>query len=430
MKGIGMRTPETRRGVTLIELMVAVSIFSLMVVVIFSMLATAQRSMKSDMARDAAEGTGTRLIDRIGRDIRESSYAYVHAGDWLAGHDGTGAVAILVARNYFSASPATGGVAQVPGISDEGWQQCPNPACPWSNFQTALGTDPKFPNAILARPTRNNPQSGSVPSVPLSFAFSDNDARGRLFGHLAAGANCPFCDTALSTDAYFGGLLVFSPRRADRSYSYGGSSGYETRWESMIFYCPFRDPNTGLYSMRRYQFYAASLPAGASPPSLVDLLDFNGNGVIETPPMTRTDGTLALDAEGEAFHLQPNSGRNDLRYVKWDNAAGRAFEILVNRQAGTASVRSQGGAFDSGGFVTMNLEMFQFGLGVSDFDVSTFINNPSWPVGGNAVNPAGVMEPGVVRVTFQVDRPGPFATRAGQLGQEESVQTTMLRPQN
>jgi len=423
-----MRERNAGSGFTLIETMVAIAVFSLLVVAIFQIIAIAQRTMRSEVARDEAEGTGTRWIDSLGRDVRESSYAYVYAGDWLATRDGAGAVAINVARNYFSASPASGGNALAPGISDESWLQCPNPACPWCNVGSSGASVPKIPYAHLARPSRNNGQAGSPTTPPPSFFSSDADARGRLFAHLVAGANCPFCNTALSTEAFFGGLLVFSPRRADRSYSYGGASGYEALWESMVFYCPFRDPGTGSYNVRRYVFYASSLAGGGQTPSLVNILDFNGNGIIESPPMVSQAGQFVLDAQGEAFHLQPGGGRNDLRYARWDSAAGRGFEILVNRATGAAAVTVTGGAF--AGTTNLNLGFTQFGLGVSDFDVSTFINNPSWFVGAAQINPTGVVEPGVVRITFQVDRTGATRSSHGNLGQEESVQTTMLRPQN
>jgi hypothetical protein len=68
-------------------------------------------------------------------------------------------------------------------------------------------------------------------------------------------------------------------------------------------------------------------------------------------------------------------------------------------------------------------------VGLSDFEASTFLNNPSWPVGANVINPLGVAETGVVRVTLQVDRPS-NPTRGAGMGREESVQTTTLRPRN
>jgi hypothetical protein len=102
----------------------------------------------------------------------------------------------------------------------------------------------------------------------------------------------------------------------------------------------------------------------------------------------------------------------------------------VDRATGSARVLVQGGAFATGGYLTLNLEMLLFGVGVTDCDVSTFINNPSWFVGAAQTNPAGVVEPGIVRIALQVDRPGSGGNTPGFLGREETVQTTMLRPQN
>jgi prepilin-type N-terminal cleavage/methylation domain-containing protein len=411
---------------TLIELLITVAIFALMIAAIFQILVSAQGNMNSGLALNSVEGTAREMIASIGRDVRESSYAYIFAGDWLA-TGGAGAVSIVEARNYFSSTPGVGGATLAPGLANEGGGQCPNAACTWCNHTEGANLVPTVPNAFLARPVRNNPQTPGPSSPPPSFSFSAGDARGRLFGHLGPGDPCPFCNTALAADVFFGGLLLFSPRRADNSFSYGGDSGYEAVWESMVFYCPFRNPNTGNYEMRRYAFFASDVPgAGGPPANLFDLLDFDGNGVIESPPMTDQTGNFVLDADGERFCLVPAASGtgNDLLYTRW--ATGRLFRIQVDRATGAATVTVTGGAFP--GTHTIPLRMKRFALGLSDFDASTFINNPSWNPGA-PVNPTGVMEPGIVRITLQVDRPGQ-SRRGNVMDHEETVQTTALRPRN
>lgn len=417
-----------RRGVTLIEMLVATAIFSLLVAAIFQVVTTSQKAMRNDAARASAEDAATRIIDRLGKDVRESSYAYIYAGDWVALRGG-GAVTISVARNYFSATPYVGSTTLVPGIADEGWGQCPNPACTWNNHLESGVMEITTPHAFLGRPARNNPQVAPV-SPPATFAFSAADARGRLFGDRAAGDTCPWCNAPLASEAFFGGMLLFSPRRSDRFFSYGGQTGYEVRWESMIFYCPFRDPNTGAYTLRRYVFHASALGGGPGVgPSLIDLLDFDANGVIESPPMTDGGGNFVLDADFERFSLVPSAtfSGNALVYHRADATHALSFRIEVDRDSGQAVVSVGGGPF--AGVYNVRCEVTRFSLGVSDFDVSTYINNPSWFAGGVMVNPTGVAEPGVVRVTFQVDQPtgrGP----GPDPGFQEAVQVTMLRPRN
>ncbi|MHC4599162.1 MAG: PulJ/GspJ family protein [Planctomycetota bacterium] len=423
----GKRTTFGARGFTLVELMMVVAIVALMVAAVLTILVSAQRNMRSEVAHHAVEGTATTVIDAIGKDVRESSYAYTFAGDWLAVRPVGAPVSINVARNYFSASPGLGGGALAPGLTGELGAQCPNPACTWCNHVEGAGLVMTVPHAFLARPARNNPQSGAPTNPPPAFAFSPADAKGRLFGHRAPGDACPFCSTALVDEAFFGGLLLFSPRAADRTFSYGGATGYEAQWESMIFYCPWRNPNTGNYELRRYAFFASLFTGGGPPANLIDLLDFDGNGVIESPPMTDTNGNFVLDADGERFCLVPGASGNDLLYTRWDASTGRSFRIQIDRTTAVATVTVGGGPF-AGGLVRP-LEMRRFGLGLSDFDASTFINNPSWTAGGPPVNPTGVAEPGIVRITLQVDRPG-NPTRGNLMDREETVQTTALRPRN
>lgn len=325
-----------------------------------------------------------------------------------------------MARNYFSTSPLIGGTTLVPGMANENCAQCPNPACGWSNRPGVNGYEPNPPMAFLARPIRNNPQSSAPVYPPPSLNFSPVDARGRLFGELAPGSTCPFCGSTLEQEAYFSGLCLFSPRKADGSFSYQ-AAGDEAQWESMVFYCPFY-PNPGESEIRRYAFYASQVNPDAH---LADLLDFDGNGIIESPPMTDQDGNFVLDAEGELFALQPSASGNKLLYTRWDNAAGRSFRIEVNRATGMADVTVVGGPYGGGGTVQMRLKTDRYARGLSDFEASTFINNPSWESGGSFINPTGVVELGALRVTFQVDR---WEGTPPKL--LETVHTTMFRPRN
>ncbi|GEM_PF-3206399 len=425
-----MRKETSSTGFTLLEVAVASAIFAVLAVVVCQLLRPAQTSMRTGVALNSVEGTASRLIDAVGRDVRETSYAYVFAGDWSAYRDANGVVSIDVARNYLSATPTVGGSTLAPGIADEGWSECTNPACSWAFRSQAAGVLPIVPRAFLGQPTRNNPQTGSPANPPASFSFTPSDARGRLFGHLPPGGTCPFCGFPLGAEVHFGGLMVFSPRKADRTFSYGGSSGYEPRWQSIVFYCPFRDPQTGFYDIRRYAFFAESIQdASGVPADLYDLLDFDGDLVIESPPMTDFLGAFVLDADGEQFGLAPDaSAGNRLSYARWDSALGRSFRIDVDRRTGAATVVVGGSAF--AGTHQVRTAMRKFGLGVSDFEASTFLNNPSWYAGGTRVNPEGVIEPGAVRITFQVDRPSNPSRRQTGLGFEETVQTVLLCPRN
>jgi len=409
--------------------MVAVGIFSLLVVAVFQVLGTASRAMKADIAKDSAEAVATRLIDALGRDIRESSYAYVYAGDWMASRDGTGVIGIDVARNYFSSQPWVGGSTLAPGISDEGWSQCTNATCTWAYHPETSGMTPTWPMAFLTQPTRNNIQSVAPVFPPTGFTSIASDARGRMFGHIASGGLCPYCGSTCGDEVFFGGLMIFSPRRQNHTFSYGGLSGYEPQWESMVFYAPLNDGN-GIYGIRRYQFFAETITdGGGNPASLVDLLDLDANGIIESPPMTDQAGNFVLDADVEQFGLPKDTsmGGNVLYYYKLDSASSRSFEIKIDRTSGQANVLVGGGAF--AGSFSVRTEMRRFGLGCSNFIADTFLNNPSWFVSGVQNNPFGVVELGVVRIVFQVDRPG-NTTRGGLNRNEETVQVTMQRPRN
>ncbi|MHC4779975.1 MAG: prepilin-type N-terminal cleavage/methylation domain-containing protein, partial [Planctomycetota bacterium] len=187
-------------GFTLIEVMVTAAIFSIVVVAMFQVMTMAQSGMKQDVAKDTAEAAATRAFTDIGRDVRESSYPYVFAGDWWAGADpGGGGIAIRVARNYFSAAPQAEGNIFGLGITGEGWGQCANPVCNWSNTMGAMGIEPVLPMANLNRPVRCHSQVGS-PVYPVqigNFHQNNQDFSGRMFGHLAPGATCPFCGTIL-----------------------------------------------------------------------------------------------------------------------------------------------------------------------------------------------------------------------------------------
>jgi hypothetical protein len=120
-------------------------------------------------------------------------------------------------------------------------------------------------------------------------------------------------------------------------------------------------------------------------------------------------------------------GGNVLYYYKKDDTISRSFEIKIDRTNGQAAVLVNGGAF--AGSYSIRTEMRRFGLGCSNFIADTFMNNPSWFVSGVQNNIFGVVELGVVRVTFQVDRPG-NTTRGRMNRNEETVQTTMQRPRN
>jgi len=412
-----MASTLSRKGFSLIEMMVAMAIFSLVILVIFGVVSSAQKTMKFEMDKDTVTGGAVQLIGRMGRDIRESSYAYVFAGDWLA-TSGGGSVSIVVARNYFSTNPLLGGNTLVPGISNEGWAQCPNPVCGWCNRPDGSNTVPVEPRAFLARPVRNNGQIGSASFTPTNFQQNDVDARGRLYNHLDPGENCPTCGQALVAESFISGLMFFSPRKVDKSFSYGGATGREVCWESMVFYCPFR-MGKGQSEMRRYIFYASSINSAAS---LIDFMDFDGNGIIESPPMTDVSGAFLLDADGESFCLLNSGGTADkLLYTRW--GSGRTFRIEIDRDTGMADVTTTGpyGA----GSTSMRCKMTRFAAGLTDFDASTFLNNPSWMSGGVPQNPMGVAELGVVRVTLQCDKEArPW------FGNLESVQSTMFRPRN
>jgi prepilin-type N-terminal cleavage/methylation domain-containing protein len=415
------------RGFTLVEMMMAVAIFALAVGVVFQLSATAHRSLRVSISRSDVEGGASLLLAQLGRDVRESSYAYIFAGDWLAQRSGSGEVTLAVARNYFSDSPMVGGNLLVPGLAGEGWGQCPNPVCHWA-VRDASGTpSPVLPHAVLARPLRNNPQIGSATWPPVSPFFSDLDAKGRLFNRIPPGGRCPFCGAVLKDEAFFSGLMVFSPRAKGHHFSYGGPGRKEVRWEAMIFYCPFRDSDTGLSEMRRYAFFASDVHPDAS---LADLLDFDGNGIIESPPMTDQNWHFVLDADAEQFCLvDDGTGAHHLHYARWDGGAGRSFRIGINRATAVADVTVTGGPYPTGGAIQIPLSMKRCAPGITDFDASTVINNPSWMNAGVQQNPTGVLEPGVVRVTFQVDKP-PVAGRTTTHPPIETVQSTLLRPRN
>jgi prepilin-type N-terminal cleavage/methylation domain-containing protein len=404
-------------GFSLVEVMVSLTIFSVVMGGIFVGISGFEKTMKYETAMENVQGSATFLLDRLGRDIRESSYAYVFAGDWYALRDATG-VDIEVARNYLSSSPLFGGATLNPGISDEGWAQCPNAVCGWSSRPGGAGVDPIVPNAFLAQPVRNNRVVDAPTFPPTDFQYSTVDARGRLFGHLSPGDRCPECGAILDSQAFFSGILMFSPRREDGSFSYT-ANGDEARWESMIFYCPFRRAQGGC-EMRRYVFYASSINPAAG---LADLLDFDGNGLIESPPMTDTSGDFVMDADGEFFGLVPSGGSNNLVYARWDGTGPRSFNIDIDRLTGVAKVTVGGGPYS--GNQVIPLMMSQHAFGLSDFEASSFLNNPAWEAGGVTVNPTGVWELGGIRITLQIDR-----SRNPIADQMETVQTTMFRPRN
>jgi hypothetical protein len=292
------------------------------------------------------------------------------------------------------------------------------------------GTDTvaTIPHAFLSQPFRNNPQSGAATVPPASPYFSSMDGRGRLFTNLDPGAECPYCGSILESESFMSGLCLFSPRKVDRTFSYGGDSGEEAVWESIVFYCPFRDAS-GSCEMRRYVFYASMVDPAAN---LLDLLDFDDNGIIESPPMTDQDWNFVLDATVEQFSLVSEAGAggtvNKLRFYR--TSGTRTFEIRVDRDTGMASVTVLGGSYDTGGAVDIRLRMRRYASGLSDFEVSTYFNNPSYQdTLGDVVNPTGVSEPGVLRITFQIDRSS-YPSRDPRLNRVESVQTTMLRPRN
>ena len=151
----------------------------------------------------------------------------------------------------------------------------------------------------------------------------------------------------------------------------------------------------------------------------------DGDEIIESPPMTDTFGDFVLDAEAEFFCLAPSFSGGMLMYAKWDTRINRYFRITVNRTSGVANVILVGGPYGGGGIKQVQRKMGRYARGLSDLDVSTFLNNPSWESAGTIINPTGVAELGAVRITFQVDR-------VEKSGPEylESVQTIKFRPRN
>lgn len=415
-----MKRFRSLKGFTLLEIMVSAGIFSLVTFAILVALDGMHSTMSFESRMESVDSNATSIIEKMGRDFRECSYAYVYAGDYFASKDALGVVTIEVARNYLSSNPFLTGTSLSPDINNEGWGQCPNGSCPWRARTNTVTFDPIEPKAFLGQIVRNNPQVQAPTYPPPSLLQNQADGRGRLYGHLNPGDECPSCGTILSSTAYFSGVLLFSPRRADGSFSYT-DSGDTPLWESMIFYCPYKSPQ-GNTEIRRYVFYASSLDANAS---LVDFLDFDANEIIESPPMTDTLGDFVMDAEGENFSLGLNGGQNMLNYTKWDNASGRSFGISVDRATGSAALMATGGPFGFVGIKTVSLEMMSFASGLSDFEVSYFINNPSWDGAGGTVNELGVMETGAVRVSIQVDK-----TRITDLNPMETVQSIMFRPRN
>ena len=306
-----------------------------------------------------------------------------------------------MARNFLSTYPTSGGTTLVPGISNEGWAQCPNPACTWCNRLAAGGATAFEPHIHLSHVVRNNAQSVSPLYPPPALQFSTQDRKGRLFAKRSPGERCPFCGSTLQSMAYFTGVVMLSPRENDGTFSYT-DDGEEPLWESMIFYCPFRY-SSGESEIRRYVFFASQWNANAS---LVDLMDFDDNGLIETPPMTDTNGDFVLDADGELFcFVDGGTGSaNWLYFLRWDSATSRYFRIYVNRTTGTALVTVNGGTYGDGVTRQFSLLMERYATGVADFDVSHFINNPSYESAGATVNPEGVAELSGVRFTVVTDR--------------------------
>jgi len=409
------------RGFSLLEITIATSIFTMVLVGTFTAIDGMRKTLEFETRLDAVASGSTLLMDEIGADIRESSYAYIYAGDWYSYRDPAGAVNIMVARNYFSASPFLGGNTLVPGISNEGWGQCPNPSFSWSNSLNAAGVNPLYPKTFLTSPIRNNVQMKAPVYPPPTLTYSIQDAKGRLFSFLPPGENCTSCGSVLESEAFISGVLLFSPRKEDGSFSYVDGAN-EPQWESMIFYCPYRR-SAGVCEMRKYVFYASSLAVNAS---LADFMDFNGNGIIESPPMTDANDDFVLDGDGEVFFMNIKAtGRNSMVYYRWDNTTSRYFQIEVSRDTGIANIYISGGPFGSIGSQQVQLDMHTYAMGLSDFDVSSFINNPSWVSGGAVVNPAGVMELGTVRVTLQTDR-----SKRRDQRRMETTQSTMFRPRN
>lgn len=395
-----MRATKTEDGFTLIEMAVAVTIFTIGMAILMTSFESA-----SDLSTQAAatamndaevRRSTTKIIDLIA----ESSAASV---DTMARYHSTGASVDFATDRFWTSS----------------MRQCWSSTC---SFHT--------------RPDLSVDGTRYACSLEYRRGYgTTTSAMGKVWGRDQD--TCAFDGNQLSTGANLDGIKLLVAR-SDGSFQMDQGNPL---WRTMVFIFPRRSDD-GLMELARYELriddILAAMPVEstnwsrwtAADLDWNDLLDFGGDGTTDGIP----DGSVPLtpetsDASEEIFSNATSSHGPAVVFTKTVGSWGLTFRhltIVLYLESGlidfsVSHYEDSSTYWNVDGTVTRAPEVLI--RGVTEFAVSTADSDP-WDA---TINPTGVEQEGIVRVHVGTSRK---YRRDGQELWAHQVDTFTVRPRN
>ncbi|MDQ7778420.1 MAG: prepilin-type N-terminal cleavage/methylation domain-containing protein [Planctomycetota bacterium] len=442
------------KGVTLVELMVACSIFAVVITVAYAIMMRGQDTFNVGAATSEVQERARLCMDTITNELLETSIASADTAQrWY--NQGWGGMFCDNFEYLPIAFPAP--------------MACLNPACQWVRDPGSM--NPREPNAYLGfNYTENQQIDESIISIVEGSKVWPNTSLDQ----------CPHCGSFffLTNPAQLDAIKFFTPRTVSGVFINNEGSDASPDWQGILFYLPYYNTATRSLELRRYAFYLSDLftedpvtgdpnPLFAdtqasmtnmtwpwvNPPAPAEWMDPLTHNPVGKPTLfdlldTDSDGTIDLHhdvAAGECMWEQFQVWNGTwLSYGKgvW-GATNKSFWLGIDLSTGQMNVSYWSDTWWRWAFFTRRESYADFpgyiseppykllGNYLADIQISTYGSNPY----GEVVNPLGVREqnPGAnpngrqVRITIGFEKP----VMVGEIEyQPISVLQTVITPRN
>lgn len=416
-----------KRGFTLLELIVAMSIMAIIITAVFVVAAEGQKGFDTDIVQSNLQFNARKAIEMLSKDLTNSGIKHIDTAyrSWNRGGNN------YSQRNHFFFSVA----------SPNPVRECVNPLCYWSTRVAPGMVDdgPHLPSAFAAYHWEQFRAGAADTQSLLKY--------GKAFGESVL-TRCPYCNNPMSIGTiHLDGVKLMSPIDINGENIYLEDTDRKADWQAIIFYAPVQ-LTPGTLELRRAIVYITDLmdpiiPArteanvsGPFPPFANPLYAVGGNTLAESgspwnqwdannPPGKPTMYDLLDFDKDDLMEVECDSSDADLEdfqtigntvwYRKRD--ANHNFDITINMLTGVVSWNvsiSQGGQTWTR---TANYQRTTLAAGsyLAGIDISTAASNPYDAV----INPTGVSDLNVVRVVMVMDRP------TLDVGKERHVETVL-----
>lgn len=222
-------------GVTTLELLVACSIFVIVIVVAYAIMLRSHDTFNLGATTSEVQERARLCMDTLTRELLETSIASVDTAQrtFQRGVGGTFSDNFEYVAAAFPAPIA-----------------CLNESCAW--VFNALTHQPRLPNAYLGQnyTERLFPHQTIVSVIGGSKVWPNTD-----------NTNCPFCNAPffIENPAHLDGVKFFTPRTVQGKFITEEGFDNAVDFQGILFYFPFYNTETRTLELRRYAFYISDL---------------------------------------------------------------------------------------------------------------------------------------------------------------------------